>query len=197
VADVGVHTLTLSVADDGTPPESDSESLALTILADGDRAPSDVRIDGARWSGRRVDEYLELRVRGSGAAPNEMVGLLDADTGLVLSSKHAGRHGHFRFELEPMVPPCAVQVQAGEVRSEPFPVGGAPADCGRQVLLGVRAKWECTDEGILDVRGKRALAGAMVEVHDAGTQALLGTVQVGARGRFRLKVAGGAPSAST
>jgi hypothetical protein len=114
----------------------------------------------------------------------------------VLASKQAGRHGSFRFKLEPMIPPCAVQVQAGDVRSEPFPVGGAPADCGRQVLLDVRAKWKCEDEGSLRVKGKRALAGATLEVHDAATDALLGTVQADAHGRFRLPIAAStAPSA--
>jgi hypothetical protein len=193
-ADMGVYALTLSVGDDGTPPESDSESLTLTVPAES--VPSDVRVDAARWSGQGEDEYLELRVRGSGAAPSEMVGLLDADTGLVLASKKAGRHGAFRFKLEPMIPPCAVQVQAGDVRSEPFPVGGAPADCGRQMLLGVRAKWKCEDEGSLRVKGKRAPVGATVEVHDAATAALLGTAQVDERGLFRLRIpASTAPSA--
>ena len=193
-ADVGPHMVTLSVTDDGAPPESDSETFTLTVPPQ--TTASDVRVDAARWSGQGPDEYLTLRVRGSGAQPSETVGLLDADTGLVLSTKQASRRGLFRFRLEPMIPPCTVQVQAGDVRSEPFPVSGAPADCGRTMLLDVRAKWKCEDDGSLRVRGKRAAVGAAVEVHDASSNALLGTAQADERGRFRLRIpAGTAPSA--
>jgi hypothetical protein len=167
------------------PPEADSESLTLTVVAES--APSDVRIDAARWSQSRDDDGGVLRVRGSGAGRHEMVGLLDADTGLVLASKQAGRRGRFRFEVEPMIAPCAVQVQAGDVRSERIPVGGAPADCGQQVRLEAEAKMSCDEEDGLSVKGKRAPAGATVGVLDPGTGAALGSAQADGRGRFHVR----------
>ncbi len=190
--DAGTHDVTVTVADDGTPPESDSESFRITVA--GARAPSDVCIDDARWDSDK--DHGRLRVRGSGAHPREMVGILDGRTGLVLGSKQANRHGAFRLAIEPMTPPCAVEAQAGEVRSEAISVRGAPVDCGEQVQVRVRARWQCAqDEDHADagdarlrVGGERAPAGASVVVHDAARAAALGSTQADARGRFELRI---------
>jgi hypothetical protein len=197
--EVGVHAVTVSVSDDGTPPESDAESLTLT--AEAASPPSAVRIDAARWEEGR--ERGRLRVRGSGAGPNELIGLLDAQSGLVLATKRAGGGGGFKLKREPMVPPCEVAVQAGEARSAAVPVEGAPADCGQGVRLRIRAEGKCAGGGLapndayrLRVRGEPAPPGAEIEVHDAASDALLVADRVSARGRFDLKIPMLAPPAA-
>ena len=196
--DIGAHNLTLSVADDGTPSESDSESFRITV-ADAS-APSDVRIDDARWESR--GDQGKLRVRGSGAQPQEMVGILDGSSGLVLGSRKANRRGAFRLEIEPMTPPCEVQAQAGAARSSAMSVRGAPIGCGEHVQIDVHARWECAEEpeddatdadARLRVAGERAPAGASIVVHDAAGGAVLGSTQADARGRFELRIDLAAP----
>jgi hypothetical protein len=131
-----------------------------------------------------------------------MVGVLDGASGLVLGSKKANRHGSFRLEVEPMTPPCEVQVQAGEVRSETMLVRGAPVGCGEQVQLQLRAKWECAEaededdagaDARLRVGGERAPAGASIVVHDAAGGAVLGSSQADASGHFKLRIDVAAP----
>jgi hypothetical protein len=188
--EIGVYDVTLSVTDDGTPPESDSESLTLTVEAQS--LPSGVRIDEALWD----EEHGKLRVRGEGAKPQEVIGLLDTGSGLVLRSKKANRSGGFGFKLDPMIVPCEVQVQAGDARSAPAPVQGAPASCGQELRLQVRAKWKCAkaDHG-LRVRGARAASGASIAVRHAASDALLATAQASSRGRFKAQA--GVPTQPT
>jgi hypothetical protein len=188
--EVGVYDVTLSVGDAGTPPESDAESFTITVTADS--PPSAVRIDEARWE--ESEHGGKLRVRGSGAHPREMIGVLPAGSELVLGSKRANRRGGFKLKLEPIIAPCEVQVQAGDVRSAPFPVQGAPANCGQELLLEVEAEWKCVepehedeDHAGLRVRGERAPAGAAIEVRHAASDAVLATAQASARGRFEAR----------
>jgi hypothetical protein len=191
-ADIGSHGVTVTVSDDGAPPESDSESFELVV--EPEAPPSDAHIDDARWLDRRHDG--RLHVRGSGAQPREMVAVLDPGTGLVLGSRKANRHGAFRLEIEPMTPPCEVQLQAGDVRSAPVLVRGAPATCDSEPEPRLRARWECAEpeeddesgEASLRVHGERVPAGARVEVRDAASDAALGSTQADERGRFRLRV---------
>jgi hypothetical protein len=189
--DVGLYDVVVSVADDGVPPESDAESLTITVTAT--TPPGVVRVDEARWqSGKHGGR---LRVRGSGANPHEMVGVLPADSELVLGSKRSDRRGGFKLKLRPVIAPCAVQVQAGDVRSAAVPVANAPADCGADVQIEVDARWKCTqsepgetdDDAGLRVRGERAPAGAAVEVHHGASHALLAKTKADARGRFRAR----------
>jgi hypothetical protein len=184
--EIGVYDVTLSVSDDVTPPESDSESFALTVEAES--PPSGVRIDEARWDAERG----KLRLHGSGAKPLEPIGLLDAGSGLVLRSKKADRSGGVGFKLDPMIVPCEVQLQAGDARSAAVPVQGAPASCGQELRLQVRARWKCgkaghEDEAELRVRGGRAPSGAAIAVRHAATDALLATAQASSRGRFKVE----------
>lgn len=191
--DLGSRSVTLTVTDDGTPPESDAESFELVV--EPETPPSDARIDEARWD----DHHREgkLRVRGSGARPREMVGVLDAESGLVLGSRKANRRGEFRLEIEPITPPCEVQLQAGDARGAAVLVRGAPATCGSEVTARLRARWQCAEpaedgddaeEPGLRVDGERAPAGAAVEVRDAASHATLGSTRADKRGRFRLRV---------
>jgi hypothetical protein len=188
------YPVTVSVTDDGVPAESDSESFLLMVEAGG--APSEARVDDAYWeeSGRFKGR---LRVLGSGASPKEMVGVLDAATGLVIGSRRASGKGEFKLKVEPIVAPCEVQVQAGETRSAAVTVRSAPANCGSDPSLWVRAEWECAEpeeegepaeEASLEVKGARAPVGAQVQVLEAGTGAPLGSTQADDRGRFRLEV---------
>ncbi len=196
--EVGVYAVTVSVSDDGTPPESDAESLTLTVEAAS--PASAVQIDDALWEEGR--ERGRLRVRGSGASSREVIGLLDPQLGLVLGTKRAGGGGRFKLKLEPMVPPCEVAAQAGEARSAALPVRGAPADCGQGVRLRIRADGKCAEddpEGAayrLRVRGEPAPPGAEIEVRDAASGALLATDRASARGRFDLKIPTPAPPAA-
>ena len=191
---LGSQTVALSVTDDGAPPESDSESFDLVV--EPETPPSDAHIDEARWD----DHHREgkLRVRGSGAQPREAIGVLDADSGLVLGSRKANRRGEFRLEIEPITPPCEVQLQAGDARGDAVQVRGAPATCGSEVTAVVRAKWQCAEpaeddgggeEAGLRVHGERAPAGAQVEVRDAASHGVLGSTRADKRGHFRLDVA--------
>jgi hypothetical protein len=191
--DVGSRTVTLTVTDDGAPPESDSESFELVV--EPETPPTDAHIDEARWDDRHREG--KLRVRGSGARPREMVGVLDAESGLVLGSRKANRRGEFRLEIEPITPPCEVQLQAGDARGDAVLVRGAPATCGSEVTATVRAKWQCAElgddgddaeEAGLRVHGERAPAGAAVEVRNAASHAALGSTRADKRGHFRLHV---------
>lgn len=134
-----------------------------------------------------------------------MIGVLDADSGLVLGSRNATKRGGFKLVIAPTAPPCAVQLQAGDVRGERVPVRGAPADCGRAPTVELEATWRCSDDGdgddddggtgVLDVGGSRAPGGARIEVRDATSHAVLGATQADKRGRFHLSVAAaGAPA---
>ena len=189
--DVGSHPVTVTVRDDGSPQESDSEAFSLVVQAVAPPPTGDLRIDEVRW-----DEAGELELRGSGATPGEMVAILDADTGAVLGSRRAWRTGSFRFEVHPAIVPCAVQAQTGEVRSEAVGVTGATADCGEALMTQVHAKWECAEEeddgeiedSELRVRGAPVPLGASIEVSDASSGAVLGTAQADPNGRFRLRV---------
>jgi Putative Ig domain/Bacterial Ig domain len=175
------YRVTVSVTDDGIPPESVSESFDLGVAAES--PPSAARLDDVSWK-RKGGSGGRLRVRGSGANPEEMVGVLDSDSGLVLGSRKASRRGDFKLKIEPIVAPCAVQVQASEVRGAPVPVRGAPASCGSEPSLSVQATWGCADAG-LEVEGARAPVGAQIEFRDAANGTLLGTTQADKRGRFR------------
>jgi hypothetical protein len=194
--EVGVYAVTVSVSDDGTPPETDAESLTLTV--EPASPPSAVQVDDALWVEGR--ERGKLRVRGSGAGPRELIGLLDPQSGVVLGTKRAGGGGGFKLKREPMVPPCEVAVQAGEARSAAIPVRGAPSDCGQGVRLRIRAEGKCgeTPDAAyrLRVRGEPAPPGAELEVHDAASDALLATSQASARGRFDLTIPMPAPPAA-
>jgi hypothetical protein len=96
-----------------------------------------------------------------------------------------------------MTPPCEVQLQAGDVRSAPVLVRGAPATCGSEPEPRLRARWHCAEpdeddagDGVasLRVHGERIPAGAEVEVREAASDAPLGTARADERGRFRLRV---------
>jgi hypothetical protein len=197
-ADVGTYDVTLSVADDGSPSESDSETFTVTVQPAS--APSAVRIDDAHWKpGKRRGG--KLHVRGSEAHPRESIGVLDADSGLVLGSKKANRRGGFALKLQPMIVPCEVQVQAGDVRSAPVPVRGAPADCGQAIQLEVEARWKCADpehpaedeDAGLRVHGEHAPAGAAIEIRDAASGGVLATAQADSAGRFEAQAAAPTP----
>jgi hypothetical protein len=188
------HPVTVSVSDDGVPPEADAESFLLMVEAAA--PPSEARIDDAWWEqkGRFAGR---LRVLGSGARPKETVAVLDAETGLVIGSRPATGKGDFKLKIEPIVAPCEVQVQAGDARGAPVAVREAPASCGTEASLFVRAEWECAEpaeegeeaeEAGLEVKGARAPVGAQVEVREAGSGAPLGATQADMRGRFHLEV---------
>jgi len=192
--DVGEYAVMLTVTDDGTPPESDGESILVAV--DLESPPSDVRIDEAFWE--TTSNGGRLRVRGSGAHPGEMVGLLDGASRLVLGSRRANGHGGFRAKLEPAVAPCQIQVQAGDLRGAMVPVSDAPVGCDQQLLTSVRADWRCADPeearvAGLRVRGRRAPALAAIEVRDGASDELLGMGEANARGRFKIWIPSPAP----
>jgi hypothetical protein len=94
--------------------------------------------------------------------------------------------GAFEMELEPFIAPCRVAVSAGGVLGAAVPVQGAPQSCGSEVMVEVRrARWSCR-KGLLRVRGSNAPLGGTVQLEDAASGAVLGTVPVrNKRGRFR------------
>jgi hypothetical protein len=73
-------------------------------------------------------------------------------------------------------------------------VQDAPATCGQELRLQVRARWKCgkagheaDDDAGLRVRGGRAPSGAAISVRQAASDALLATAQASSHGRFKVQ----------
>jgi hypothetical protein len=196
-------SVTLTVTDDGTPPESDSETFSLRAVDPG--AAGDLTIEKVYWK----DRANKLKVKGVSAEPGQTIHVFDADSGALLGSsrgddeKHRRRHrrsrsrdhsgddaGRFSLSIRPFVAPCAVQVSADDgPPSLPETVQNAPDDCGERLLTRVRkARWYCR-KGELEVKGDRAPIGGLVTIRDADTDALLDEVVADGKGRFRTRVA--------
>jgi hypothetical protein len=128
---------------------------------------------------------------GSGARPRETVTLVDAGSGALLGVTRANWRGRFGMAVAPAFAPCAVSARVLELQSAEYAVKGAPRDCGKKLLTRVRdVKWNCRGQQ-LQLRASRAPAGGSIEVSDARSGALLGSLPVDHHGNVhgRLKLA--------
>jgi hypothetical protein len=192
-AQVGSFSVAVAVADDGVPAETDSEAFAIRVEAPP--APPDpptpptgsLRVDRAHWS--PVGNLLFAF--GSGAAPRETVSVVDANTGAVMAVTRAGARGRFMIIAAPFVAPCAVSARVLSGQSPSLPVANAPRGCSQRPLTRVElVHWKC-ERSELHVHAARAPASGSVDVHDARSGALLGSLPVDHNGRMhgRLKLA--------
>ena len=170
---IGLHPVTVTVTDDGTPPEAAAETFTIDVREPAEEP--DLVVMRARWRPGR------LGVRGAGALPGTMVDIHDTLTGEHLGSAVAGSRGFFMAALHPAVPPCEVEVRWGAHTSAPAAVRDAPKGCSAEPLTEVWAHWRCPG---LFVTGRGAPSRAAVRVYDAESGALLGVKRATRRGRF-------------
>jgi hypothetical protein len=185
-AQVGTFSVVVAVADAGDPAEVASEAFDIEVEPAPVEPEGELQIDFAVWNAWA----RSLFVMGSGAAPRETVSLVDARTGTLLGVTRAGRRGRFFLAVAPALAPCAVtaRVLAGE--SAPHAVAHAPANCGQRLLTHVHElKWSC-ESSELRVKAHRVPASGSLDVHDASSGALLGSVPADhhgeAKGRLKL-----------
>jgi hypothetical protein len=170
--------MVVAVADNGKPVEVDSETFAINVEA-APVATGDLMLSRALWNARSQ----RLFAMGSGAVPGEPVSIVDADSGALLGVTQANRRGAFRLAMAPFIAPCSIGAQRLDAKSATLSVTGAPADCGKVVLTHVsHVEWECEDSE-LQLEAQRAPASGSIDVSDAATGALLGSVPADHRGR--------------
>lgn len=174
----GVYEMTVTVTDDGVPPEAALETFELDVR-EPPAAPALLMVR-ARW------HRHQLKVAGEGAVPGAEVEIRDAMTDMSLGHLTAASDGSFTGMLRPFVPPCSVQAHAGEIASGAIEVADAPAQCSEsprtQVLV---ALWSC-HRGLY-VAGRRAPPHATVRVYDTTSEELLAMTTARRRGHFLLR----------
>ena len=177
-AEIGPHDVTVTVTDDGTPPESASETFTIDV-----RTPPLV-LDDALWV---PGSPGHLRVAGHGAAPGAAVEIRDAVTGSVLHDLVAGADGGFGAEFQTLVPPCSVDAESQGASTPGMDVGDAPSACSGDPSLRVwRSLWICRS-GWLQVLGNGAPVGATLRLYDAASGELLAVAPARYAGFFRLQ----------
>lgn len=117
----GDYKVVFMVTDDGSPPESASQ--ALTISLQGNQ--SAIALRKAHWHSKRD----VLRVEGKAPA-SASVEILDAGNGTVLGKTSARRDGRFRARLSLDAAPCAIRAAAEGEQSAVMAVEDAPNGCG-------------------------------------------------------------------
>jgi hypothetical protein len=179
----GAATVTVTVTDAGTPPESASETFALD--AAGSPTGAGPTLEWAAWD--VLDR--ELLGRGSGAPPDSPVTIVDAASEGALAVVRAGPTGRFAFEARTFLAPCTVRARSADgVLGIQSGVLNAPPGCGTAMLAHAKPRWRCKG-GMLTVRGGRGPAAGDVTVLDAATGATLSAAQTDRRGRFRIVAA--------
>jgi len=169
---VGTFSVVVAVADAGDPAEVASEAFEIAVEAVPVEPEGDLQIDFAMWNGWA----RSLFVLGSGAAPRETVSLLDVRTGALLGVTRSGARGRFFFAVAPALAPCAVSARVLSGESPAHAVMRAPADCSQALLTQVhQLKWNC-ENSELHLKAHRAPASGSIEVRDAASGALLGSV---------------------
>jgi hypothetical protein len=185
---LGDFPLTVSVSDGASPPETDSETITLTVGAVP--AENGLFVTQARWQ-PRADL---LRVRGGGAASRATVELFDAD-GNLIGSTRAGRNGRFKARVRPLIAPCAIRVGVNGVLTGPVAVENADPLCGQAGSLTLRlrkATWSARRSELRAI-GDRAPEGALVQIYDSDRNEQIGSIQASRRGTFRYRGAQSAP----
>jgi hypothetical protein len=175
----GIYTVTVTVTDDGEPPEAAAETFEVDVQA----LPEETTLVllEAQWTHRR------LEVVGEGALPGAPVDFHDPATGAGLGTTTADAHGIFMATLRPFVTPCSIQASSDGETSAALPIENAPASCGEGPHTRIlAASWKCR-RGSLYVVGKRAPANGIVRFYDAESDALLGTTSANRRGHFLLR----------
>lgn len=175
-AQVGDFAVAVAVADDAVPAETDSEAFAIHVEAPPPPPPaeSSLRVDRATWSaaGRVLFAF------GSGAKPRETVSVVDSSTHALMGVTRADARGRFMVMAAPFVAPCGVGARSLAAQSASREVANAPRDCGRRALTRVEGvRWSCR-RSELRVRATRAPASGSVDVYDASSGALLGSLSV-------------------
>jgi hypothetical protein len=185
----GQASVTVSVTDSGTPPESASATFLLSAQDPG--SAEGPALDSATWDARKA----KLAVRGSGAALGERVTIVDATSEAALAVARAEDDGSFEVKARTFLAPCSVRARgASGTLGDALDVKNAPADCGTRLLTRARARWRC-EGGTLAVSGEGAPASSDLAVLDAATDAVLVEGQANSRGRFELRTHGaGAPA---
>jgi hypothetical protein len=175
--EVGVHIVTVTVTDDGTPQELASETFTIEAEAQ----PAALVLLSATWM-----RYESLVVSGEGAAPHAPVDVFDALSGALLGSTVADATGAFELVVEPAVVPCAVLASSDKNVSDPLDVEGAGMGCSSVPRARVHdVRWLCGIRWFY-LLGDRAPAGARVRVYDAELGTLIGEVSADTHGRFFL-----------
>jgi hypothetical protein len=183
----GRADVTVTVSDLGTPPESASETFALTALAPSANGPA---LRFATWDPLE----RELVLVGDGAAPDSLVEILEPSGDAVLADAHANASGVFDVVARTFLAPCSVRARSasGELGLA-LTVLNAPADCGRQVFTRAKLRWRCRDQ-MLTVRGGRAPVSGEVTVSDPASGAMLASGTADGRGRFAFSAPTAAPA---
>lgn len=182
-ATVGIYGVTVTVTDDGTPPEAAAESFEIDVQPPPPPPvpdePSLVIVE-AEW------RWGRLSLTGEGAEPGSEVAIVDPQTGAVLGSVRADEDGLYQLTLRPFLPPCSVEVRSGEEASQAVPVAGAPAGCSAGPPTRVwGALWKC-GRGLY-VAGHRAPSRGTVRVYDASSDELLAVGRATRSGHFLVR----------
>lgn len=179
----GAYGVTVTVTDDGNPPEAAAETFQIDVQPPPEPEASLV-ITEATW------HWGRLSLAGEGAMPGAEVAVMDPQTGAVLGMMDADADGAFSLTLHPFVPPCSVEVHSGDASSEAMAVDGAPAGCSTGPPTRVwGALWKC--RAGLFVAGHRAPSGATMRVYDADSDQLLAVGHATRSGYFLLRSRGG------
>jgi hypothetical protein len=190
---VASYTATCSATDAGVPPEMATETFSLAAVeappATGASAPV---LRDAYWT--FAEEGGSLRVAGTvppappAATGGERASRSGAEVGVYAVFEAGGsallgtrrthqRSGRFELALRPFLAPCTVAAGVNGVLGAPISVRNAPAGCDDELLLRVKAAFEC-EGSTLHVEGRRAASGGTVVVSDAATGAELASIPV-------------------
>jgi hypothetical protein len=115
----GVYLVTVTVTDDGAPPEAALETFEIDVQSPPEDA--ELVILHAEWTRHT------LAILGEGALPDASVMLRDPVTGALLGNVMADASGSYAVKLRPFVPPCSVEASADEATSPVVAVENAPA----------------------------------------------------------------------
>ncbi len=138
-----------------------------------------------KWDGGK------LKVKGANAPANATLEVLDADSNALLATMLAQNSGEFELEERLSPAPCAVLIRVQGVQNGPYPVEDAPCDGGGvpggdlQVKF-TKAEWKTGDKK-LKMKGANAPSNTTIEILDADTETVLGSVTTEGDGKFEVE----------
>jgi hypothetical protein len=186
----GMYSTTCSATDNGMPPLADSETFTLSAH-DPAPPPGSPSITDASWYTRgaggalRVSGNLPEEGMGKGARV-EIFALLANGTPIKLGEGAPKGEEDFAITLAPFIAPCQVAAATNGLMGAAMPVADAPTDCDTRPFLQVKAKASC-DGFTLNVKGRRAPAGALITGTNPETGDVVFTHQTTRAGSFRVK----------
>ncbi len=130
----GPFSVTVSVTDNGTPPQSDSETFTITVQGTPPPppppgpGPSTLQITEAEWSAGD----FKLEVHGKVKPGGVVVTIIDAGSKKTLGTVRAKADGEWEagLKLKRGTPtPCTIQAKAGSLVSAVKTVAGASKGC--------------------------------------------------------------------